>query len=614
MALRVFRDGSLLLETPVEESLTASQDFAGLLKQRICDVKGVPSHRQRLLLGKSEVTEGCSWKSLGGPLQISVEIAPEDHTADLLTACEVGHEMRVRCILRQGQNPNVIGKGQRCPLDVAVEKGHAGTVRALLEGKANLTANALHVAAEKEKIEVLQCLISARAQLNLIQNGQTALQMASERGLTEVVKILLSSKAELDVKSHNTGETALHLASSYDTAMALLEAKACPDITDDLGAKAFFRAGENGREDVAKAFLDAGVLAHWESIKKVMRAIHAMPPLTTDDRKLRLRVWGQENDFDGLIADGTNVNAANHFGYTPIHLAALVGNAAGIRTLSKWKADVNLRTTDEEEITPVQIAALSPWPDVFLGLMHASADINQKGGRFGQSALHVAASIGHLAVVRQLIFARAILDDQDADGATPLHLAAAQGSVETSQFLLVAGASADHRDSTGLMPVHIAASTGNVGVLKSLLMAFARLEHPAGSQHNSTLHLAVRGGHLDCVRYLVEAMVPLCVHNSRGDSPLHVATTHAHLDVLRYLLQVCAPVNAQNLHGETPLNLALHDGFREVAQILRAAGGCANDPSWAWPKNCPVYPWAMVPVAPIPIPVMPMPTMPMNLD
>lgn len=43
--------------------------------------------------------------------------------------------------------------------------------------------------------------------------------------------------------------------------MALLEAKACPDITDDLGAKAFFRAGENGREDVAKAFLDAGVLA-----------------------------------------------------------------------------------------------------------------------------------------------------------------------------------------------------------------------------------------------------------------------------------------------------------------------------------------------------------------
>lgn len=25
------------------------QDFAGLLKQRICDVKGVPSHRQRLL-------------------------------------------------------------------------------------------------------------------------------------------------------------------------------------------------------------------------------------------------------------------------------------------------------------------------------------------------------------------------------------------------------------------------------------------------------------------------------------------------------------------------------------------------------------------------------------
>lgn len=125
------------------------------------------------------------------------------------------------------------------------------------------------------------------------------------------------------------------------------------------------------------------------------------------------------------------------------------------------------------------------------------------------------------------------------------------------------------------------------GVLKSLLMAFARLEHPDGSEGNSTLHLAVRGGHLDCVKYLVEAMVPLCVHNARGNSPLHVATAYAHLDVLHYLLQACAPVNAQNLHGETPLNLALQDGFREVAQILRASVlkrlfcGCYNFCMWS---------------------------------
>ena len=45
------------------------------------------SHLPRLLLGKSEVTEGCSWKALGGPLQISVEIAPEDHTAE--AQCEI---------------------------------------------------------------------------------------------------------------------------------------------------------------------------------------------------------------------------------------------------------------------------------------------------------------------------------------------------------------------------------------------------------------------------------------------------------------------------------------------------------------------------------------------
>ena len=34
----------------------------------------------RLLLpGKSELTEGCSWKSLGNPLEVSMEIQPDDH-------------------------------------------------------------------------------------------------------------------------------------------------------------------------------------------------------------------------------------------------------------------------------------------------------------------------------------------------------------------------------------------------------------------------------------------------------------------------------------------------------------------------------------------------------
>lgn len=37
--------------------------------------------------------------------------------------------------------------------DLAIDSGHAGTVRALLEGKANLNADSLHVAAEKNHPE-----------------------------------------------------------------------------------------------------------------------------------------------------------------------------------------------------------------------------------------------------------------------------------------------------------------------------------------------------------------------------------------------------------------------------------------------------------------------------
>ena len=50
------------------------------------------------------------------------------------------------------------------------------------------------------------------------------------------------------------------MAPDETTARALLAAAADADVADHLGAKAFYRAAEYGREGVAQAFYDAGVL------------------------------------------------------------------------------------------------------------------------------------------------------------------------------------------------------------------------------------------------------------------------------------------------------------------------------------------------------------------
>eukprot|EP00438_Fugacium_kawagutii_P013584 Skav223045 [mRNA] locus=scaffold1069:239761:244235:+ [translate_table: standard] len=115
--------------------------------------------------------------------------------------------------------------------DLAIDSGHAGTVRALLEGKANLTADSLHV---------VEVLLSARAKVDTQGNWA--------------------------VSESPQGETALHLASNYDTAMSLFRAQANPDISDHQGAKAFYRCAENGYETVTRAFFDAGLLEQLDRI------------------------------------------------------------------------------------------------------------------------------------------------------------------------------------------------------------------------------------------------------------------------------------------------------------------------------------------------------------
>ena len=60
-----------------------------------------------------------------------------------------------------------------------------------------------------------------------------------------------------------------------------------------------------------------------------------------------------DNDMQALrqlLAQRTNVDAKNHSGKTPLHLAALLGLEGFVRDLLKANASIDIK--DNEEITP----------------------------------------------------------------------------------------------------------------------------------------------------------------------------------------------------------------------------------------------------------------------
>ncbi|XP_046983644.1 ankyrin-1-like isoform X1 [Schistocerca americana] len=111
-----------------------------------------------------------------------------------------------------------------------------------------------------------------------------------------------------------------------------------------------------------------------------------------------------------------------------------------------------------------------------------------RGLVLGQTALHTAASGGHVEAVRSLLDARAPVDFQDVDYQTPLHLAARNGHTAVVQLLL---------------------TSADCNATKSGV--------------DTPLHLAVREGHADVAAVLLQAGADRGARNEAGSTPLDLA-------------------------------------------------------------------------------------------
>ena len=74
---------------------------------------------------------------------------------------------------------------------------------------------------------------------------------------------------------------------------------------------------------------------------------------------------------------------------------------------------------------------------------------------------------------------------------------------------------------------------------------------------NTPLHMAVLGGHTNCVGLLIEKKANVDAVNSEGNNTLHLAVATAPPECIVLLLKAGAPVNSHNNNGDTPLDYAI---------------------------------------------------------
>ena len=173
----------------------------------------------------------------------------------------------------------------------------------------------LHVAVGGHHVLTAHILVQAGAEIDAFDdNNETPLMIAAYNGFPAMTRYLITAGAKIELKSDD-GMTALHLATQnghLECAHIILGSNKLPrnhiNVKDDGGWTPLVWACEHKHEPVIRYLLEQGC-----------------DPFTTDVEMNVALHWaafsGSRSTVELLLAAGSNVNAKNGIGETPLHIA-----------------------------------------------------------------------------------------------------------------------------------------------------------------------------------------------------------------------------------------------------------------------------------------------------
>ena len=169
------------------------------------------------------------------------------------------------------------------------------------------------------------------------------------------------------------------------------------------------------------------------------------------------------------------------------------------------------------------------------------------------------------------------VDLRDDHGRSALHVAAYFRNHEAMRALVAAGADANALESDFYDIVTIAAVADDLETTKLALKLGCRADNVTSRYDGTALIAAAHLGHVEVVETLIRAGAPLDhVNNLNWTASIESIVLgdggQRHTATLKALVDAGANVNLADGHGDSPLQLSRARGYRNMVDILLAAG------------------------------------------
>lgn len=503
-----------------------------------------------------------------------LKVEYEDGWAPLSAAASNCHIEVVKLLLDRGADITMSDHDGTKSMHWAASNGHVEVIKLLLDRGADVTMSdnyggtSMHRAAYSGQLEVITLLLNRGANLMGPNSfGWTPMHSAAETGRLEVVEFLLDRGADPNLSSQ--GWTCIHLAALYGhlkVVKVLLE-KGVDVMTNENGWTPLHAAAFNGHPEMVKLLLDRGA--------DVLASYGSSTPLHVAAEH------GQLEAVKLLLDRGPHL-IVRHSRLILMHLAAQNSHLEVIKLLLDREEDVI--TSSEDEI-PMNWAAKNGYLEVVKLLLDRGADIMNSIREC--TPIHLAATNGHLEVVQLLLNRGADVIAND-DISASLHLAAENGHLEVVQLLLNQGGSVlssykPGDDVFGLRfdanllggpygsMLNTVAYQGQLKMLQVLVENYNADITATDSFGRTPLHIAARGGHIDCVDYLLGSGLLCSDVDNVGNNVFYYACSGGSIEVVRKILELDTRT-VEGSNSWTSLHWACRTGSYELILLLLSHG------------------------------------------